>query len=172
MIHRIFVPFLFLVVTGLVVASCCEPRVKNSSPMVLENTYSDTAIHDRLPPTVNGPSLDSGYYPIYKLSVKNNGTEADTFSLQFLRQGIGFTTSQYVMPGQTVQFSTPGPISDTAAVSAQFIYFGFFVSTPDSVAISKERPSLTLYYGSIYNGAEACNTSPIPMNVDIDALHH
>lgn len=173
MAHRIFGSLFLLFLTGVLIESCCEPRTKNSSPQVLENTYFDTAIHDRYPnPSQGVLSTDSGYYPIYKLSIRNTGTEADTFSLRFTRQGIGFTTSQYVQPGQIAQFVTPGPIPDTASLSAQFIYFSFFVSTRDSVAISKERPDLTLFYGSIYNGPEACNTAPTQVGIDIDALHH
>ncbi len=173
MTHRIFGWMFLLFLTGVLIESCCEPRTKNSSPQVLENTYFDTAIKDRYPPPAPGViSTDSGYYPIYKLAIKNNGTEADTFYLRFIRNGFGFTVSQYVLPGQIGQFVTPGPIPDTVFPNAQIIYYSFFVSTPDSVAISKERPTVTLLYGSVYNGPEGCNTDPTQMAIDIDALHH
>jgi hypothetical protein len=173
MANRIFGSLFFLFFGAVIVSSCCEPRVKNSSPFVLENTYFDTAIRDRYPnPSPGVLSPDSGYYPIYKLSIKNTGSEADTFALRFIRHGFGFTTSQYVMPGQTVQFATPGPIPDSAIPDSRFIYYSFFVSTPDSITISKERPDLTLFYGSVYNGPEACNTAANQVAINIDALHH
>ena len=149
--------------------SCCEPRQRNSQPLVIDSLYSDSAVKDQVSPLFGQPG-DSGYYPIYSLGVKNVGAEADTFTVRFLRLGYYFELKDFVQPGQISIFRSPGPLKDTASPNAQLYYYSFFVTTPDSVAISKMRPDVTIQFGGIYNGPEGCNSDPETQAVDIDAL--
>ena len=150
--------------------SCCQPKQRNSLPQVIDSSYADSLVRDILPPPFANPP-DSGYYPIYTLAVKNVGSEADTFTVQYSRNGFGFGISQYVTPGQTVTFRSPGPLSDTAILNPQTVYNGFFVTAPDSIPISVMRPTVTVQYGAMYNGPEGCNSDPEQLPVDVDALH-
>ena len=160
---------LLLLSLSALLASCCTPRQRQSLPQVILGSYSDTAIYDVLP---TGKPTDSGFYPLYQLSITNVGSEADTFGLQYSRGGYGYEVDQYVTPGATAIFRTPGPISDTSSPRAQYLYYSFFVASKDSIPISKMRPSVSVRYGSVYNGPEGCNSEPLLLPVDIDALHH
>jgi hypothetical protein len=139
-------------------------------PQVVDSLYSDTAVHDVFPPPFANPP-DSGFYPIYTLGLKNVGSESDTFTVQFARNGYGFNVSQFLAPGQTGVFRTPGPLSDTASPNAQTLYYSFFVTTIDSIPIKFMQPTVTVFYGAMYNGPEGCNSDPLQYQIDVNALH-
>ena len=138
-------------------------------PQYVAGSYSDSAVKNAYPPPVN-PG-DSGYYPIYTLTLKNVGSEADSFRLQFSRNNDLFYITEFVPPGQTAVFRTPGPLKDTATLNPWNFYGGFFVSTTDSIHISLMQPSVSVLYGAIDNGPEGCNSDPLQMQIDVNALH-
>src|SRR3954468_12455499 len=86
-------------------SSCCDPKIKNSFPNVIDSSFTDTAIRDAIDVELPIDPLDSGYYPVYKLDIKNTGSEADTFTLSYTRQRNGYsiplTVSQFVQSGET-----------------------------------------------------------------------
>ncbi|MEO6938765.1 MAG: hypothetical protein ABI444_01280 [Candidatus Kapaibacterium sp.] len=161
---------LLLALGAVYLAACCEPSPRKSQPIVITTTYSDSSVYDVFPTGLGTSATDSGYYPIYHIDVKNGGVESDTFTLLFSRQGLGFSISQFVPSGQTVTFKTPGPIKDTADITAQDIYRTFFVRSTDSINIKVMRPTLAVRYGGVYNGPEGCNSDPIQIPIDIDAF--
>ena len=173
--------FLLPVSLGLfIISSCCEPAQKNSFPMVIDTSYNDSAVKDADQVLVNGlppPNpLDSGYYPIYSLDIKNTGTEADTFKLSFYRPtglfGFPLEVDGYVLPGQTKTFRTYGPIPSNSLDTAKYRYLDFFVKTVDSISLFVLQPQITIHYGQTPNGAEQCGSSGKDISVDPLKLKH
>jgi hypothetical protein len=174
--------YLFLTVgIGLFfISSCCDPVPKNSLPLVIDTSYTDTAIRDAIDVTIPGDippdPLDSGYYPIYSLDIKNTGTEADTFKISYLRAtgsfGIPLTAQQYVLPGETKTFRTYGPIPSNSLDSAKYRYLDFFVRTADSISLSVIQPTITIHYGESPNGAEQCGSPGKDITVNPLKLKH
>lgn len=169
--HKLIL-FLSLPITVLVVWSgCCDPTPRNSLPLVLDSTYSDTAIKD-IPDRYILPLPDSAYYPIYSIDVKNIGTESDTFTLTYkrIRKGIllPLVVKQFVPAGETRTFRTEGPIPDYGVpATSDIIYYSYFVSTPDSIPINIMKPEVTLSYGSTADGGESCSSSGQTITLDI-----
>jgi hypothetical protein len=146
--------------------SCCEPEYKNSFPKVLFETYSDSMVYDRMPQGSDVTVFDSAYYPIYEFKVRNDGTDADTFTMTIAKDGFGFDVKQYVLGGETVTFRTPGPVPDTAALPAQYLYFSFFRKDTNDLKIQQLEPELYFTYGEVYKGDEGCNTPASRSNID------
>lgn len=151
------------------IQSCCEPEYRNSFPRVLYDTYRDTMVYDLMPPT--GDTIirsDSGYYPIYEFAVKNEGTDADSFTMIIGNFGYGpGPITKYVAGGETVIFRTAeGPISDTGANRAQNLFYTFFSKDTNSLHIQELRPYLAFRYGEVNNGDEGCNTPASEVEID------
>jgi hypothetical protein len=171
----------FFLLLGLLffLSSCCEPAQKNSFPQVISSSYSDTAIKDADQVSIQGlpapDPLDSAYYPIYSIDIKNTGTEADTFKITYTRVnglfGIPLTAQVYVQPDSTRTLKTYGPISSNSLDSAKYQYLDFFVKTADSIHVSLLKPQITIHYGATPNGAEQCGTAGKDLTVDPSTLH-
>ena len=164
----------FVLSLGIFFTACCDPKLRDSMPLVIDSTFSDTAIKDvfdRFSPNAN--PLDSGYYPIYSINIKNTGTEADTFQLSYERVGrsgyfLPVVVRQFVQPGEVKTFTTPGPIPDHGNLpTSDFTYISFFVHPSDSTKIHKENPTVTIHYGTTQNDVESCGSKGQDMNVDI-----
>ena len=155
-----------LIFLGATMQSCCEPEYKDSFPQVLFDTYRDSVVKDRLPPGEGVTVVDSGYYPIYEFKVRNEGADADTFTMVIGKDGFNFAMSQFVMGGETVTFRTPGPVPDTAALPAQWLYFSMFRQDPEDLAIQELDPDITFHYGEVFKGDEGCNTPSSRHEVD------
>ena len=150
-------------------SGCCDPNPKNSQPLVLDSTYSDTAIKD-IPDRFVG-SIDSAFYQIYSIDIKNMGIEGDTFTLSYKRIRNGFllpvVVKQYVPPNETRTFRTPGPLPDHGGETSDIVYLSFFVSTPDSIPIQVMQPLVELSYGSTQTGDESCGSPGETITLDI-----
>ncbi len=157
------VALLFL---SLAVQSCCEPEYKNSFPKVLYETYLDSMVYDQMPPGTDVTVFDSAYYPIYEFKVRNDGTDADTFTMTIAKNGFGFDIKKFVLGGETVTFRTPGPVPDTALFPAQYLYFSFFRKDTNDLKIQELEPELYFTYGEVFKGDEGCNTAPSRSNID------
>jgi hypothetical protein len=144
--------------------SCCEPEVRDSAPQIFYSSYQDTFIYDLWPEAVD--ARDSGWYPIYTFDIKNRGTEADTFTIRMTVDGWGFRDKIYIDAGQTITYSTPGPIPDTAAVRAQDKYYAFFRRDTSFLPIYEVRPTIRINYGEVFKGDEGCNTPSSELQVD------
>lgn len=154
----------------LIVGGCCDPDPKNSSPLVLDSTYSDTAVKD-ISDRLFG-KIDSAYYPIYSIDIKNTGIESDTFTLTYKRIRNGYlipvVVKQYVPAGEVRTFRTEGPIPDHGVpYTSDVVYYSFFVSTPDSIPIRMMNPEVTLSYGSTLKGDESCGSAGETVKLDI-----
>jgi hypothetical protein len=141
-------------------------------PLVLDSTYSDTAIKDiadRYDPKI----ADSAFYPIYSIDIKNTGIESDTFTLRYRRVRNGWLlpveVKEFVPAGETRTFRTEGPIPDHGVdgLTSDIVYISFFVSTPDSIPIQVMRPEVTLSYGSTQQGDESCGSPGTELKLDI-----
>jgi hypothetical protein len=172
--------FLFSLGIGLfILSACCEPAQKNSFPMVIDTSYNDTAIKDAID-IINVDStfnpLDSGYYPVYSLDIKNTGTDADTFYLSYSRVRNGYlvplTSQQYIQGGETKTFKTYGPSPSNPPDSIKVKYYSFYVKTPDSISLFKLQPQINIHYGQTPNGAEQCGTAGKDISVDPLKLKH
>lgn len=155
-----------LILLAATIQSCCEPEYKNSFPQVLFDTYRDSVVKDRLPPGENVTVLDSGYYPIYEFQVRNEGSDPDTFTMVIGKNGFDFSMQKFVLAGETVTFRTPGPVPDTAALPAQWLYFSMFRQDPADLAIQELDPDITFLYGEVFKGDEGCNTPASRHEVD------
>ncbi len=158
---------------AFMLVACCDPKPISSLPQVIDTTYSDTAIKDDMNQT--NSSQDSGYYPIYSLDIKNIGTESDTFELQYTRSRNGFVipviVKQFVPAGETRTFRTEGPIPDHGVdYTADIVYFSFFVSTADSVAVHILKPDIIVRYGATNEGTEGCNAEAKEMFINYSNL--
>lgn len=164
---KVIVPIFF----AIIISSCCEPVARNSEPMVIDTTYRDTAIKDvadRSPLS----KLDSGFYPIYSIDIKNTGTESDTFTLVYERVRRNYIqpliVREFVPAGEVRTFRTIGPVPDHGLPYTSYdVYFSFFVSTPDSVEISLMKPTVYIVYGANNKGSEECSAPPKQKIVDI-----
>ena len=168
-------------------SSCCEPGHKNSQPVVIDSLFQQSYAYDL---DVYGTQLaqkaDSGYHPIYTFGVANTGSDDDDFTLQLRLNGAGFDITKHVPAGDTVLFETPVAPPNSITINAKYFYplltvadtnplmpwayYGIFVPSPDSTKIRSLRPTITILYGAINNGPEACNTPASEYNVNIDAL--
>lgn len=152
--------------------SCCEPRVKDSDPQIIYESYTDSVIKDQWPGSA-ATQRDSGYYPVYRFLIKNRGSEGDTFKITMIAtndSGVtyGFQEPIYVAGGETKLFSTPDNLRDTSDVPAQWYYYTFFRREKDidKLPIYVMRPSITISYGEVYNGPEGCNTGPREVSIN------
>ena len=165
------------ILLSAIASGCCDPDPKNSSPLVLDSTYSDTAIKDIINRNPNAPSLgklgDSAFYPIYSIDIKNAGIESDTFTLTYKRIRNGFlipvVVRQFVPAGEVVTFRTEGPVADHGVpYTSDIVYVSYFVSTPDSIPIQIMKPEVTLSYGSTQvPGDESCGSPGETIKLDI-----
>ena len=170
-----------IVIAGLLfISSCCDPVQKNSFPQVMTSSYNDTAVKDADQVQVSGAPapnpLDSAYYPIYSLDIQNSGSEADTFTISYLRPnglfGIPLTAQAYVQAGETKTVSTYGPIPSNSLDTAKYRYLDFFVKTKDSISLFVLQPTITIHYGQTPNGPEQCGVSGKDITVDPLKLKH
>ncbi|MEP7233929.1 MAG: hypothetical protein ABI778_01415 [Ignavibacteriota bacterium] len=172
--------FLIPLSLGLVILSaCCEPKERDSYPTVIDTSYNDSAVRDAIEiQFVDNPldPLDSGYYPVYYLDIKNTGTEADTFDLEYSRLRNGYIqplkVSEYVQPGEVKTFKTYGPSGSNAPDSARVKYYSFFVKTLDSISLFVLQPNITIHYGETANGAEQCGSPGKTITVNPLKLKH
>jgi hypothetical protein len=156
-----------IVLLAVSIQSCCEPEYKDSYPRVLYDTYRDTLVYDMMPLIPGETTVyDSGYYPIYEFSVKNEGADADTFVMRLLKDGIGFSMEKYVLAGETVTFRTPGPLADTAIPNDQYLYYSFFNKDSSQLHIQDLQPFLSFRYGEVFKGDEGCNTPASELEID------
>jgi hypothetical protein len=152
-------------------SGCCDPNPKNSLPVVLDSTYSDTAIKDIVDRFLG--STDSQYYPIYSIEIKNAGIESDTFTLTYKRIRdnrwlLPVVVKQFVPAGEVRTFRTEGPIPDHGVPNtSDEVYLSFFVPSPDSIPIQKMKPEVTLSYGSTETGDESCGSPGETITLDI-----
>ncbi|MBS1903201.1 MAG: hypothetical protein JSS75_05810 [Bacteroidetes bacterium] len=171
--------FLLGLVSAAIFASCCDPKARNSFPLVIDSSYSVQSVKDAKVPVPPDYVLDSGYYPIYSIDIKNTGTEADTFRLVISPPYSGqyvvtpdfqLTDKHYVEPGQTATFRTYGPVPPNALDTAKYRYLFFFTSTPDSVSLPIFRPWVQIFYGKSIDGPETCGTPETSLDVNVDNL--
>lgn len=163
-----------------ILSACCEPTAKKSFPIVIDTSYTDTAIKDAIDLNIQGfpppDPLDSGYYPIYSLDIKNAGTDDDNFSISFTRLKNGFVDSliirQLVKAGETKTFRTYGPIPSNSQDSAKARYYTFYVKTLDSISLSVMQPTINIHYGESPNGPEQCGSPGKDISVDPIKLKH
>ncbi|MDP4199120.1 MAG: hypothetical protein Q8922_13445 [Bacteroidota bacterium] len=171
-------------------ASCCEPGHKDSQPILVDSAFQETYGRDLdvFTSHVTGLNADSAYFPIYTFGIRNNGTADDDFTLSFRysNQGYlaGFDITKHVPAGQMVLFRTPSPTRDSSAIyhypnlnnpsdsipSMDKAYYGIQASTPDSTEIHTLRPTISVTYGLIDNGPEACNTPASTQQIDLNEL--
>lgn len=163
---------LLLLSTVLFLGSCCDPKPRNSYPSVIDSSYSFESVKDATIPVPPDYVLDSAYYPIYSLDIKNTGSESDTFTVIIDRDQGGnvLFDKQYVEAGQTKSFHTYGPIPSNALDTAKYRYYSFFTSTPDSLDLKVLRPSVRIYYGSSLDGPETCGMAATSLTVKVDSL--
>lgn len=146
--------------------SCCDPEYKDSFPKVLFDTYRDSMVYDRMPQGPDITVFDSGYYPIYEFQVRNDGADADTFTMTIAKDGFGFDLKKFVLAGETVTFRTPGPVPDTALYPAQYLYYSFFRKDTNDLPIQTLEPELYFTFGEVNQGDEGCNVAPSRSNID------
>ncbi len=178
---------LVLIFAGLL-ASCCEPSHKNSTPVSVDALFAESYAYDldAYNTRLTGVT-DSGYYPIYTFGIRNVGTDDDDFRMNIvLTNGAEIDIIKHVKAGDTALFRTPTLPLDP---SAQYIfpnftspadtsmplardYYGFFTQTPETTEIHSVRPTITISFGEIYGGPEACNTPASVQTLNIDALPH
>jgi hypothetical protein len=161
------VSFIVLIIT---VISCCDPKPRNSYPTVIDSSYSYLAIKDAFP--TGASSIDSFYYPVYTLDIKNTGSQADSFTL-IIDPQVGYyplTVSQFVAPGETKTFKTYGPLPSNVLDSAKYRYYGFRFYDPDSLNLRIFRPRVTVSYGGTIDGPESCGSPAIEKVINIDSL--
>jgi hypothetical protein len=194
--NLIVMQFRYFLIVGLLFAcelsSCCEPATKNSMPSVIDSLFQASHGHDvDIFTTGNSTIPDSGYYPIYTFGIENTGSEDDDFTIQLRYNAAGgliagFDITKHVPAGKTVLFKTPVMPPDSITINATYFYpnltvadtnppmaeayFGLFKQTPDSIKIQLMRPTITILYGAINNGPEACNTPAASYPVNIDEL--
>ena len=169
--NRLF-PLLFLVSASaaIVWSGCCDPNPKNSLPLVLDSTYTDTAIKDIDFRFLN--KTDSGFYPIYSIDIMNTGIESDTFTLTYKRIRynqwlLPVVVKQFVPAGEVRTFRTEGPIPEHGAPNtSDEVYVSFFAKTADSMAINVMNPEVTLTYGSTETGDESCGSPGQTITLD------
>ncbi|MEI8133663.1 MAG: hypothetical protein WCH46_01140 [bacterium] len=161
---------------GVMLSSCCEPKETNSLPQVMSNSYNDTIVKDAIDIEGTIDPLDSGYYGVYSLDIKNTGSEADTFYLSYRRVRNGYeiplTVQQYVKAGEVKTFTTYGPLPSNALDSAKVNLYSFFVKTPDSVSLFVLQPTINIHYAKTPNGAEQCGSPGKDLAVDPLKLQH
>lgn len=159
-----------------ILSACCEPGQKNSFPFVIDTSYTDTAVKDAIDIQIPIDPLDSGYYPIYSLDIKNTGAEADTFLLSYTRTRNGYAiplyVKQYVQPGETKTFKTYGPIPSNSDDSAKVNFYSFYVHTIDSISLFVLQPEISIHYGRTPNGPEQCGSPGKDIAVDPLKLKH
>lgn len=163
-----------------VLSACCEPVAKNSFPQVIDTSYNDTAVKDAIDLPVQGfpppDPLDSGYYPVYSLDIKNTGTEADTFYLSYSHPRNGYViplyAQEFVQPGETKTFKTFGPSPSNSPDSIKAKYYCFYVKTLDSISLFVLQPQISIHYGQSPNGAEQCGSAGKDITVDPLKLKH
>lgn len=168
--------FLTAAFAASILSSCCEPVQKNSFPQVIDTSYNDTAVKDAIDIQTPIDPLDSGYYPVYSLDIKNTGTEADTFTLSYtrIRNGYEFPLSakEFVLPGETKTFKTYGPSPSNPPDSVKIKYYSFYVKTIDSISLSVLQPMISVHYGGTPNGAEQCGSPGKDITVNPLKLKH
>lgn len=168
--------FLTIGFTAFLLSSCCEPAQRNSLPQVIDTSYNDTAVKDAVDIQEPIDPLDSGYYPVYSLDIKNTGTEADTFTISYSRVRNGYeiplTASRYILPGETKTFRTYGPSPSNPPDSIKVKYYSFYVKTLDSISLTVLQPKITVHYGETPNGAEQCGSPGKDITVDPLKLKH
>ncbi|MDP4230609.1 MAG: hypothetical protein Q8916_09430 [Bacteroidota bacterium] len=172
----------FLLPLGIglfILSSCCVPKEKNSFPMVIDTSYTDTAVKDAIDiQNVDVPldPFDSGYYPVYSLDIKNTGSEGDTFYLTYSRVRNGYlvplTAQQYVGAGETKTFRTYGPSPSNPPDTVKVKYYSFYVKTLDSISLFVLQPQITIHYGQSPNGPEECGSAGKDITVDPLKLKH
>ena len=176
--HRRY--FLIPVTLGiLILSACCVPAQKNSFPTVIDTSYNDTAVKDAID-IVSVDSLfnplDSGYYPVYSLDIKNTGSDADTFYLSYSRIRNGYlvplTVQQYIQGGETKTFKTYGPSPSNSPDTVKARYYSFYVKTIDSTSLFVLQPTISIHYGQSPNGPEQCGSPGTDLPVDISKLKH
>jgi hypothetical protein len=163
-------PFRLLVfLLAVTIIACCEPKPRNSYPTVIDSSYSVLAIKDAFPTT---SGVDSFYYPVYHIAIKNTGIEADSFKLVIDPQNgyLPLTATQYVGAGETRIFSTYGPLPSNIDDSAKGRYFGFVQNDPDSLDLHLFRPLVTVSYGASIDGPESCGNPATQKIISIDSL--
>ncbi len=174
-------------------SSCCEPAHKDSTPQVVASTFQETYGRDvDLAEICDGAvTADSAYFPIYTFGIQNTGSQDDDYTLQYRIADGGFDITKHVPAGQTVLFKTPLLAQDSITINAKYtypnlsncvtrdthpnldyMYFRFSRQTTDSAEIHFLRPTVTILYGAIDNGPEACNTPASSMQINIDGLPH
>ena len=188
--NRYFLTVIVCLALTAVLSSCCEPGHKNSQPLVIDSLFQQTYGHDfDLYSTQNSqtPTIpDSGYYPIYTFGIQNTGTDDDDFTVQFRYFNAGFDITEHVPAGKIVLFKTPVMPPDSITMNARYFYpilpaadtnppipyayYALFQPNPDSTKIRSMRPTITVLYGSIDNGPEACNTPASQYVINIDQL--
>jgi hypothetical protein len=177
------------IVLSFWLAACCEPSHKDSQPLIVADSFQETYGKDLDVYTAQGGRSDSAYFPIYTFGIKNTGSQDDNFTLQLRKPLVGgfvggFDITKRVPAGQTVMFRTPSPIYDSSAhyffphiqdpndtfPIMDKAYYGIQASTPDSTKLHILQPTLTITYGEINNGPEACNTAASTQTIDLNSL--
>jgi hypothetical protein len=176
---------------ALGLSSCCEPAHKDSQPMVIDSTFKESAGRDLDlfgADTHPIPIVDSAYYPVYSVGIQNTGTQDDTYTLSLRYVNLGFTfgfdITKRVPAGQVVTFSTPtqppdpnatyafaaATLASDTTLSIDKMYKGIQGDSAYKVEIHRLQPTLTITYGAIDNGPEACNTPASQQQLDVNEL--
>jgi hypothetical protein len=187
-------PFLILigiaVLTTLGLSSCCEPKQKDSKPLVIDSLFQETSGYSLdLFQTGTGSRPDSGYFPIYTFAIKNTGTDDDDYTVRIrVNELFGFDVRKHVPAGTIGYFRTPTPIPDSFTTGATYtryrpdlvetdslplmsdFYYRFFRKSTDSVSIRVLRPDVRISSGSVDNGPEGCNSPAMETEVDVSRL--
>jgi len=184
MVRYTLIVVAFAAALSAMLASCCEPSHKNSTPYVVNSLFEETYGRDvDFAHQPHSGIPDSAYYPIYTFGLQNTGTDDDDFTLQLRANGGGFDITRHVPAGQIVLFKTPTAVLDSITANERFafvitdtspnideIYYGMSFQTTDSAEIHHLRPTVSIVYGAINNGPEACNTPASTASVNIDSL--
>lgn len=181
------------ILLGFWFAACCEPGHRDAQPVVIDSLFQRSYGKDldvyTAQQITNAQLADSAYFPIYTFAIKNSGSQDDNFTLsirktRFAGFVVGFDITKHVPAGATVLFQTPLIPRDSSATyyfpilvnptdtnfTIDKAYYGLQASTPDSTRIRYIRPSVTITYGAIDNGPEACNTPASTQTIDINEL--
>lgn len=167
----------FFALTSIAIGfmACCEPAPRNSNPVFLDSLFKEQQFKDHYIDTSGNFSADSLYYPAWTWTIMNSGTDADDFTLHVRHPNpnfdIGYDITRHIAPGQTAIFKSP-VISDSATIgtkyyfplwvqdtimTAPYAFYGFFGDSLE-VTMRNIQPRLSITYGSVDRGPEACNT--------------
>ena len=166
--------FLVLVSIAIGLGACCEPSPKNSNPVFIDSLFHQDKLKDRYIDSTNNISADSLYYPAWTWTILNAGTDGDDFTLHVRHPlvEVGYDITRHVDAGKTAVFRSP-VLGDSNTIGAHYFllyrgtdtldipayaFYGFYAYDSSQASISYIQPRLSITYGAVDRGPEACNT--------------